>query len=78
MQEKKALRSQIAALEDELMREKTRTDIKAANKKLLRLQKEREQQDTVVKNLEKAIDGFKDKMLKYETEKLGVDEKSEA
>lgn len=76
--EKNDLRNQIAALQDELRREKERVDIKAANKKLLRLQNERKQQDTVIKNLEKAIDGFKDKMLQYETEKLGVDDKSEA
>jgi hypothetical protein len=32
----------------------------------------------VIENLRKAIDGFKDRMIKYESEKVGVDEQSEA
>ena len=39
------LRNQVEALKDELRREKERVDIKAANKKLLRLQKEKTDQD---------------------------------
>ena len=45
-------------------------DIKAANKKLLRLQKERTEQDKVIASLRKAIDGFGERMLKYESEKV--------
>lgn len=64
------LRNEIAALHDELRREKERVDIKAANKKLLRLQKERTDQDKVIVNLRKAIDDFAQRMLKYESEKV--------
>ena len=52
------LRNQVEALKEELRREKERVDIKAANKKLLRLQKEKQDQDKVVTNLRKAIDEF--------------------
>lgn len=45
---------------------------------MLRLQKENAGQLTQIKNLNKAIDGFRDHMIKYETEKLGVEDKSEA
>lgn len=64
------LRNQVEALKDELRREKERVDIKAANKKLLRLQKEKTDQDQVVKNLRKAIDDFRDRMVSYESEKV--------
>lgn len=64
------MRNEIAALHDELRREKERVDIKAANKKLLRLQKERTDQDKVIVNLRKAIDDFAQRMLKYESEKV--------
>ena len=68
------LRNQVEALKDELRREKERVDIKAANKKLLRLQKEKTDQDQVVKNLRKAIDDFRDRMMAYESEKVQMHE----
>ena len=68
------LRNQVEALKDELRREKERVDIKAANKKLLRLQKEKTDQDQVVKNLRKAIDEFRDRMVSYESEKVQMTE----
>ena len=61
-----------------MRRERERVDIKAANKKLLRLQKERTEQDKVIANLRKAIDGFGERMLKYESEKVTMEDKSEA
>jgi len=70
------LRNEIAALKDELRREKERVDLKAANKKLLRLQKERTDQDKVITNLRKAIDLFEERMLKYESEKVQMVEKN--
>ena len=72
------LRNEIASLKDDLKRERERVDIKAANKKLLRLQKERTEQDKVIANLRKAIDGFGERMLKYESEKVHMEDKSEA
>ena len=69
------LRRQIAELQEELHRERERVDLKAANKKLLRLQKERTDQDKVIINLRKAIDGFGERMLKYESEKVQAEEK---
>ena len=72
------LRNEVAGLNEELRRERARTDIQAKNKQIMRLQKEREQQDVTVKKLSTAIDMFKDKMLKYESETVAVEEKSEA
>ena len=72
------LRNEIASLKDDLRRERERVDIKAANKKLLRLQKERTEQDKVIANLRKAIDGFGERMMKYESEKAEIQDKSKA
>jgi len=68
------LRNQVEALKEELRREKERVDIKAANKKLLRLQKEKTDQDKVVVNLRKAIDEFQKRMISYESEKVQMQE----
>jgi len=68
------LRNQVEALKEELRREKERVDIKAANKKLLRLQKEKTDQDKVVVNLRKAIDEFQKRMISYESEKFQMQE----
>ena len=72
------LRNQIAHLESELRREKERVDIKAANKKLLRLQKERTAQDVEVQKLHKAIGLLTEKMVQYTSEKIGLEDQSEA
>jgi len=52
-------------------------DIQAANKKILRLQKERTEQDKKIETLKKAIDMFGERMLKYESEKITLEEKNE-
>ena len=62
------------ALIDELRREKDRVDIKAQNKKLLRLQKAREEQDVVITKLNNAIEEFKKEMLIYTKEKIDMKE----
>ncbi len=66
-----------AQLQDDLRREQERVDLKAANKKLARLQKDRTDQDKVIVTLRKAIDTFNERMLAYESEKVQATEKDQ-
>lgn len=43
----------------------------------MRLQKERTDQDKTIANLRKAIDGFGERMMKYESEKLQLEDKND-
>ncbi len=66
-----------AQLQDDLRREQERVDLKAANQKILRLQKERAVQDKQMITLRKAIDTFNERMLAYESEKVQATEKDQ-
>ena len=59
---------EIDQLKAELAREKQRNDVVAITKRLERMQKERKQQDDTINTLNKAIENFKQKTLRYETQ----------
>lgn len=65
---------EINRLQAELQREKARNDVSAVNRKLERLQQEREDQDKTIKVLNKSIETFKIRMQKYESEKVTLTE----
>ena len=70
------MRNQVLALEEELKRERERVDIKLANKKLLRLQKDLQDKDKHITALNKAIEELRVTMLKYTSERVTLEEKN--
>ena len=65
MQQNQVLKAEVDDLRDKLKREQENGELKAANKKLLRLQKDRAEQDKNIAILNTAIDKLQKEQGKF-------------
>ena len=72
MQQNQVLKAEADDLRDKLKREQENGELKAANKKLLRLQKDRDQQDKNIAILNTAIDKLQKEQGKFIQEQVNM------